>query len=70
MLANQSHQTKVHQDQIAVMGAKLNEFTEQQRDLIERARAKADSYQGEINCQNDEIRKLGYIIDDKENQLK
>ena len=53
-----------------MMGAKLNEFTEQQRDLIERARAKADSYQGEINCQNDEIRKLGYIIDDKENQLK
>lgn len=52
------------------MGHQLNEFTLMQQDIVDKTRMKVNTYQDEINMRNTEIRKLGIIIDNKENQLK
>ena len=55
---------------IDAMVHRLNEFSVSQKDLVDKSRTKVDSYQGEINTRNTEIRKLNMIISNKENEIK
>lgn len=51
------------------MGHQMNEFQAMQADIVDQTRMKVNTYQDEINMRNTEIRKLGIIIGNKENQL-
>jgi hypothetical protein len=48
----------------------LSEFTLEQKDIVERTRCKVHTYQNEINNREIEIKKLNYVIENKENVLK